>query len=143
MVNTKNTKVILTTTWYGCKKEANSFTLDDMLSDDKKQEFLDSVLQNNPKDNDGDCHSCGFNMYYNNDAVNIMPYDIPKKIQTLGQKNAEDELVIEMLALSKKKCGILANYQCPTCLAAGDCTSPFIKKYIGSLFFPRKYTKEK
>ena len=138
-----DTKVILTSAWYGREKDANSFMLDELLSDNKKQQFLDSILHNNPKDNDGDCHSCGFNLYYNHDAVNIMPYDRPKKIQPLKQKNAEDELVIEMISLTKTKCGAWANYQCPTCLSAGDCTSPFVKKYIGSLFFPRKYAKEK
>ena len=143
MANAKDTKVILTTAWYGRENKANSFKLDELLSDDKKQEFLDSVLENNPKDNDGDCHSCGFNLYYDHNEVNIMPYDTPRKIHSLGQKNAEDELVIEMVPLSKKRCGAWANYMCATCLAAGDCTSSFIRKYIGSMFFPRKYDKEK
>jgi len=140
---TQDTKVILTNGWGGRVNAANSSTLDDALSDKKKQEFLDMVLQNNPRDNDGDCHSCGFNLYYNNDAVNIMPYDMPKRICPTTKKNAENEIVIEMVPLTKTKCGALANYQCTECLAAGCCTSPFIKKYIGSLFFPHKYGKQK
>lgn len=113
------------------------------ISEKKKQYFVNRVLQINPKDNEGDNHTCCFNLYYDQNAVRISPYDEPKTWQPFNQKNDEKELVIEMIPFSKESCGSWANYHCPMCLASGECKSPFIKKYIGEFLFSKKYKSER
>jgi len=111
-------------------------------------DYMHSIQHYNPQyDNDNNC-SCGFNIYYKNIyykgvAFRVVPYDIPKKWQPFDKKNDENELVIEMIPLSKSECGSWANYHCPICLANGGCRSPFIKKYIGRVLFPNKYGNER
>lgn len=95
----------------------------------------------NPQDDNGNNYLCGFNIYYKSVAFRVVPYDIPKKWH--DKKNDENELVIEMIPLSKSECGSQANYHCPICLANGECKSPFIKKYIGKVLFPEKYGKQR
>ena len=107
------------------------------------QNFVKNILQLDPKDNEGDNHTCGFNLYYHQNAVRVVPYDKPKTWQPFNQKNEENELVIEIIPITTKDCGSWANYQCPMCLASGECTSPFIKKYIGEVLFPKKYGKQR
>lgn len=108
-----------------------------------KQKFLDRILKYNPKENDGNHISCAFNVYSDQGAIRMAPFDTPKKWQPFDQKSDDNELVIEMIPYCGKVCGSWANYQCPTCLLAGECPSPFIRKYIGEVFFPQKYGKQR
>jgi acyl carrier protein len=113
------------------------------ITDAQKQEFLNAVSEYKPSATNGDNHTCGFNLYYAESAKRVVPYDIPKDFQASQRKIGENELVVEMVPVTTKECGSWANYHCPICLASGDCTSPFVRKYIGTLLFPDKYGKER
>ena len=113
------------------------------ITDAQKQEFLNSVSEYKPSATNGDNHTCGFNLYYVESAKRVVPYDIPKDFQPSQRKIGENELVVEMAPITTKECGSWANYHCPICLASGGCTSPFIRKYIGKVFFPNQYGKER
>ena len=114
------------------------------ITDAQKQDFLAAISGHKPSDNDGDNHTCGFNVYYaKQSAVRVVPYEVSTNFQPTKQKIGKNELIVEMIPMSKKECGSWANYHCPICLASGDCTSPFIKKYIGEVLFPDKYGKQR
>ncbi len=114
------------------------------ITDAQKQDFLAAISEHKPNDNDGDNHTCGFNVYYaKQSAVRVVPYEVSTNFQPTKQKIGKNELIVEMIPMSKKECGSWANYHCPICLASGDCTSPFIKKYIGEVLFPDKYGKQR
>ena len=114
------------------------------ITDAQKQDFLAAISGHKPSDNDGDNHTCGFNVYYaKQSAVRVVPYEVSTNFQPTKQKIGKNELIVEMIPMSKKECGSWANYHCPICLAFGDCTSPFIKKYIGEVLFPDKYGKQR
>lgn len=105
--------------------------------------YMHSIQYYNPQYDNGNNCSCGFNIYYKGVAFRVIPYDIPKKWQPFDKKSGDNELIIEMIPLYKHRCGSWANYQCPICLASGGCTSPFIRKYIGKVFFPNQYGKQR
>lgn len=112
------------------------------ITDAQKQDFLAAISGHRPSD--GDNHTCGFNVYHaKQSAMRVVPYEVSTNFQPTKQKIGKNELIVEMIPLSKKECGSWANYHCPICLASGDCTSPFIKKYIGEVLFPDKYGKER
>ena len=113
------------------------------ITDAQKQEFLNAVSEYKPSATDGDNHTCGFNLYYAESAKRVVPYDIPKDFQPSQRKIVKNELVVEMVPVTTKECGSWANYHCPICLASGGCTSPFIRKYIGKVFFPNQYGKQR
>lgn len=114
------------------------------ITDAQKQDFLAAISEHKPSDNDGDNHTCGFNVYYaKQSAMRVVPYEVSTNFQPTKQKIGKNELIVEMIPLSKKECGSWANYYCPICLASGDCTSPFIRKHIGALLFPDKYAKQR
>lgn len=113
------------------------------VTDAQKQEFLAAISEYKPSATDGDNHTCGFNLYYAQSAKRVVPYDMPKDFQAPQRKIGKNELVVEMVPLTTKECGSWANYHCPICLASGGCTSPFIRKYIGKVFFPNQYGKQR
>ena len=114
------------------------------ITDAQKQDFLAAISGHKPSDNDGDNHTCGFNVYHaKQSAMRVVPYEVSTNFQPTKQKIGKNELIVEMIPMSKKECGSWANYHCPICLASGDCTSPFIKKYIGEVFFPNQYGKQR
>ncbi len=114
------------------------------ITDVQKQDFLAAISEHKPSDNDGDNHTCGFNVYYaKQSAMRVVPYEVSTNFQPTKQKIGKNELIVEMVPMSKKECGSWANYHCPICLASGDCTSPFIRKHIGALLFPDKYGKQR
>lgn len=114
------------------------------ITDAQKQDFLAAISGHKPSDNDGDNHTCGFNVYHaKQSAMRVVPYEVSTNFQPTKQKIGKNELIVEMIPMSKKECGSWANYYCPICLASGDCTSPFIRKHIGALLFPDKYGKQR
>lgn len=114
------------------------------ITDAQKQDFLAAISGHKPSDNDGDNHTCGFNVYHaKQSAMRVVPYEVSTNFQPTKQKIGKNELIVEMIPMSKKECGSWANYHCPICLASGDCTSPFIRKHIGALLFPDKYAKQR
>ena len=113
------------------------------ISEQDEKEFLERVNKYKPQENIGHNYTCSFNLHYASNTIRVAPYDTAHEWQPVEKKNADNELVIEMIPLSKFKCGLFANYDCPHCLFNGECVSPFIKKYIGSFLFPNKYPKQK
>lgn len=112
------------------------------ITDAQKQDFLAAISEHKPSD--GDNHTCGFNVYHaKQSAMRVVPYEVSTNFQPTKQKIGKNELIVEMIPMSKKECGSWANYHCPICLASGDCTSPFIRKHIGALLFPDKYAKQR
>ena len=45
--------------------------------------------------------------------------------------------------LSVAKCGCTSAHDCPKYIAAGKCTSRFVKYYIGKILLTDRYTKQK
>ena len=41
------------------------------------------------------------------------------------------------------KCGCTSAHDCPKYVAAGKCTSPFVRNYIGKILLTDRYTKQK
>ncbi len=137
---TKETTVTLTNVPNG--KEKPTVLNCGTITDAQKQDFLAAISEHKPSD--GDNHTCGFNVYYaKQSAVRVVPYKVSTNFQPTKQKIGKNELIVEMIPMSKKECGSWANYHCPICLASGDCTSPFIRKHIGALLFPDKYGKQR
>lgn len=111
------------------------------ITDAQKQDFLAAKYK--PNMTDDDFHECGFILYYAQSSKGVLPYGMPEKFRPSKRKIGENELVVEMIPLSKKECGSWDNYNCPKYIASGNCTSPFIKKYIGEVLFPDKYGKQR
>ena len=126
------------------------------VSEDSQKSFLEFVRKCEIKD-DGDF--CYFELYYNSSIALTIdkslclrpkkrvaapvewtpefypPYDVPPK---------KDEMVIIIHpALKSSDCIASHKHDCPLCIAAGQCTSPLIRKYIARVFFPEKYCKQK
>ena len=113
------------------------------ITDAQKQDFLAAISEHKPSVTDDDFYPCGFILYYAQSSKGVHPYDMPEEFRLSKRKIGENELVVEMLPLSKEKCGSWENYNCPKYIASGKCRSPFIKKYIGKVFFPDKYGKQR
>ncbi len=113
------------------------------ITDAQKQDFLAAISEYKPSATNGDNHTCGFILYYAQSSKGVLPYGMPEKFRPSKLKIGENELVVEMLPLSKEKCGSWDNYNCPKYIASGNCTSPFIRKHIGALLFPDKYAKQR
>lgn len=112
------------------------------ITDAQKQDFLAAISEHKPSD--GDNHTCGFNVYHaKQSAMRVVPYEVSTNFQPTKQKIGKNELIVEMVPVSKKECGSWANYHCPICLASGDCTSPLVKRTVGALLFPDKYAKQR
>ena len=138
---TKETTVTLTNVPNGTEKPTvlNCGT----ITDAQKQDFLAAISEHKPSVTGDDFYPCGFILYYAQSSKGVLPYNMPEKFRLSKRKIGENELVVEMLPLSKEKCGSWDNYNCPKYIASGKCTSPFIKKYIGRVFFPDKYGKQR
>ncbi len=117
------------------------------ITAEQRQKFFDAIIPYDPKTMNGDNNSCGFNVYYGPLVSYARPYS---KTTTLSQresghsiKNTDNEIIIEMVPLTTRKCGSWANYHCPTCVKTGECTSQFVKQHVGALLFPDKYGKQR
>ena len=113
------------------------------ISEQDEKEFLARLTEYTPKENDENSYTCGFYVHYASNTIRVAPCNKTKEWEPLKQINKANELVIEMIPLSRFKCGVFSNYDCPNCLRRGNCASPFIKKYIGSFLFPNKYPNQK
>lgn len=111
------------------------------ITDAQKQHFLAAKYK--PNMTDDDFHECGFILYYAQSSKGVLPYGMPEKFRPSKRKIGENELVVEMIPLDANKCGSWDLYNCPKYIASGNCTSPFIKKYIGEVLFPDKYGKQR
>ncbi len=79
------------------------------ITDAQKQDFLAAISEHKPSD--GDNHTCGFNVYHaKQSAMRVVPYNVSTNFQPTKQKIGKNELIVEMIPMSKKECGSWANY---------------------------------
>ena len=116
------------------------------------EEFQKKFIEcmRNCKPVDGNRYHCGFDVYYDdNMAFEVIPDRLhpavewkPTKVSNRAEK---DEMVIEMRPgkLKETDCPVSRSHDCPLCIASGKCPSPFIRKYIGRVFFPNQYGKQR
>lgn len=116
------------------------------------EEFQKKFIEcmRNCKPVDGNRFHCGFNVYYDdNTAFEVRPDRLHPAVgwkPSKGVNEAEkDEMVIVMRPCVLKDTDCLATcwHDCPVCIASGKCPSPFIRKYIGRIFFPDQYGKQR
>ena len=99
-------------------------------------------------------NQCYFYLFYNSDIAITTEKALsfgPKKLVAVEEKPhpglnkaTKDEIVIVVnQVLPNTDCVASHRHDCPICIAAGQCTSPLIRKYIGQIFFPNKYCKQK
>ena len=71
-----------------------------------------------------------------------VPYfaNFPKNDKTSNIKEIKIKIFPD---LSVAKCGCQSAHDCPKYVAAGKCTSRFVKYYIGKILLTDRYTKQK
>lgn len=116
-------------------------------TEDFQKKFIE--LMRNCKPVDGNRFHCGFDVFIDdNTAFEVRPNRKKTAVEwePSSQNRAEkDEIVIEMnpCVLKDTDCVTMRWHDCPLCIASGKCPSPFIRKYIGRVFFPNQYGKER
>lgn len=101
-----------------------------------------------------DGNRCFFELFYNSNIALTTELSLclgPRKQVAVEwepcaavNKAKKDEMVIVVNPSPKSSdCVVSHKHDCPLCIAAGQCTSPLIRKYIGQIFFPNKYCKQK
>ena len=113
-----------------------------------QKQFVDFIR--NCKPVDGNRFSCGFDLYYDdNTAFEVRPNRLQPAVEwepaKCINKAEKDEMVIVMhpCVLTDTDCLATCWHDCPVCIASGKCPSPFIRKYIGRIFFPEQYGKQR
>lgn len=116
-------------------------------NEDWQKKFLE--IMRNCKPVDGNRFHCGFDVYYDDEIAfevrsnRMRPAFEWHPTQCLN-KAGKDEIVIVMRTgiLAETDCPVSRSHDCPLCIASGKCPSPFIRKYIGKVFFPNQYGKQ-
>ncbi len=118
------------------------------VTEEFQKKFIECMR--NCKPVDGNRFHCGFNVYYDdNTAFEVRPDRLHPAVEwkpAKGINQAEkDEMVIVMYpcVLKDTDCVATCWHDCPVCIASGKCPSPFIRKYIGKVFFPDQYGKQR
>ena len=117
-------------------------------TEDWKKIFLE--FMRNCKPVDGNRFYCGFDVYYGDEtAFEVRPNRKHpavewKPVSSVDQAK-KDEIVIVMRTgiLEETDCPVSRGHDCPVCIASGKCPAPFIRKYIGKIFFPNQYGKNR
>ena len=140
---TKKTNVILTSyprdDWSPTELKLGSWT------DAQKKEFLAFVRGFNPFVDrfDYDCN-CAFNVHVDDYVIHALRLSAPKTFRPIKSKNKKNEIIIEIVTDEEHRdCWPVCPATCSLCMQDGQCTSLFIKKYIGEVLFPNKYAKQK
>ncbi len=117
-------------------------------NEDWQKKFLE--IMRNCKPVDGNRFHCGFDVYYDDEiAFEVRPNRkrpaVEWKPVASVNKAEKDEIVIVMRTgnLAETDCPVSRGHDCPVCIASGKCPSPFIRKYIGKVFFPNQYGKQR
>lgn len=117
-------------------------------NEDWQKKFLE--IMRNCKPVDGNRFHCGFDVYYDDEIAfevrsnRMRPAFEWHPAQCLN-KAGKDEIVIVMRTgiLAETDCPVSRSHDCPLCIASGKCPSPFIRKYIGKVFFSDQYGKRR
>ena len=117
-------------------------------NEDWQKKFLEMLR--NCKPVDGNRFHCRFDVYYGDEtAFEVRPNRkrpaVEWKPAASVNKAEKDEIVIVMRTgnLAETDCPVSYGHDCPVCIASGKCPSPFIRKYIGKVFFPNQYGKQR
>jgi hypothetical protein len=87
---------------------------------------------------------CAVSVHFDKSVIHARSFDAPKTFTPYVAKNKPNELLIEIIPnMITNECPACFPAGCPACLRDGECTSPFIKEYIGNVLFPNKYNKQK
>ena len=117
------------------------------VAEDWQKKFLEMLR--NCKPVDGNRFHCGFDVFYDDEtAFEVFPNRRQPAVEWnpghTSNRAEEDEIVIVMRTgkLAETDCPVSRGHDCPLCIASGKCPSPFIRKYIGKVFFPNQYGKQ-
>ena len=141
MANKKDTNVILTSYpvdgWTPTKLKLNK------LTDKQKQEFVNHIKGYLPPEG-LISNNCAFNVHYDSSLIHCCSSNTPHEFTPHNSRNKPNELIIEVITDEEnRECWPVCPTVCPLCIKDGQCTSPFVQKYIGEILFPNKYKKER
>ena len=118
------------------------------VDEDFQKKFIE--LMRNCKLVDANSFHCGFDVYYGDKtAFEVTPSRQHPALEwnpnSYVKRAEKDEMVIEMrpCVSEDSDCVVTRGHDCPVCIASGKCPSPFIRKYIGKVFFPNQYGKQR
>ena len=116
------------------------------------EEFQKKFIEfmRNCKPVDGNRFHCGFDVFIDdNTAFEVIPNRKKPAVDwepgsscNEAEKN-EILIVMKPCVLKDTDCVAKSWYDCPLCIASGKCPSPFIRKYIGRIFFSNQYGIER
>lgn len=110
-------------------------------TEQQKQDFITKINQHRGWDFiDG----CAVSVHFDKSVIHARSFDAPKAFMPHVAKNKPNEILIEVIPnINTNECLAFMPMQCPNCIANGECTSPFIREYIGKILFPKKYNNQK
>ena len=114
-------------------------------TDQQKQDFLVYVQKFSPLA-DGYYYEsrCAFNVHVDDYIVHSRGFDKPIRFKPMHSKNKPNEMIIEIITDEEHRdCWPACPATCPLCMQDGQCTSPFITKFVGEVLFQQKYAKQK
>ncbi|MBO4480090.1 MAG: hypothetical protein J5742_00505 [Alphaproteobacteria bacterium] len=113
-------------------------------TDEQKQDFLKFVQEFHPLADGHYYNTCSFNVHFDKSMIHARGFDTPKVFQPMRSQNKPNEIIIEIITNEEyRECWPVCPATCPLCMRDGQCTSSFIKKYVGNPLFPNKYEKQK
>ena len=138
----KKTKVILTSYprdgWTSTTLKLGTWT------EKQKNDFLNYVRGRHPFADGHYYNTCSFNVHTDDYVIHSRGFDAPKIFRPIKSKNKKNELIIEIITDEENRdCWPVCPATCPLCIGDGQCTSPFIKKFVGEILFDHKYAKQK
>ena len=119
-----------------------------VISEEVRKNFIEYIR--NCKPIDGNKFHCGFDVYCDDKTgfevrPNRKQPAVDWNVSDCLNRAGKNEMVIEMRPgkLKETDCPVSRSHDCPLCIASGKCPSPFIQKYIGKVFFPNQYGKQR
>ncbi len=137
----KKTNVILTT--YQIDKTKPTKIKLCQWTEPQKQEFINYAKGHIPPEGPA-IDGCAFNVHHNSSLIHCRPSETSREYIPHNSRNKSNELIIEIITDEENhECWPVCPAVCPLCIKDGQCTSPFIQKYIGEILFPEKYKKQR
>ena len=138
----KKTNVILTSYpwdgWTPTKLKIGSWT------DTQKNDFLNYIKLRRPLVDGHYYNTCSFNVHVDDYIIHSRGFDTSKIFKPIKSKNKKNEVIIEIITDDEhRECWPACPATCSLCMQDGQCTSPFIQKFVGEVLFPEKYAKQK
>ena len=113
-------------------------------SEAQKEHFLNYVRGRHPFADVFYYNTCSFNVHFDTYVIHSRGFDTPKTFTPIRPKNKKDEIIIEIITDEEsRECWPVCPVTCPMCMRDGQCTSLFIKQFVGEILFPDKYAKQK